>query len=363
MNQSQQDYESRIETLRVEKQALFQQITGLNERNMNQVMLLKRLESARQAERKEFEAQISELKEALLQERIKSRNYKHFENGTLSPSASSRTLVASPPREKRHDQNGESNDRSVSIEDRKNWKEAGLSPQPPNAVIEQSAFLDVAMKKKGQSQRRLWGNLFGSATKESENEKELSRNKSIVERTTESQSSKLTKDIMQALDENKHIVEEREEELRAREEVQRVKEDALQNYKRLSQMEKQGSRWKLLSIFREEDTTHTDKTIPTHDENLDSTDLDVDTLRRLIADRTAGMDDDNEEGKKEDQVYIDERHENDSDSDEFGDEDEDDEDDVYTEEEPQAIKAEKDLIQKENNKEPSDKAEDNEEEV
>jgi hypothetical protein len=321
MNQSQEDYEKRIETLKIEKQALLEQIAGLNQRNTNQVMLLKRLESARQADRKEFDM----IKEALLQERIKSRNYKHFENGRLSPSASNRTRVVLPPIENGH-KNGESN-RTVSREDRKNWKEAGLSSEPPNAVIVQSAFLDAAMKKKELSQRRFWGNLFGS-TKESENE-HTSLNKSVVEKTPESRSSILTKDIQQALDENKRFVEEREEELRAREEVQRIKEDALKNYKRLSQIEQQqGSQWKLLSAFSDEDA---DKTRPTDGVNAE---LDVDTLRRLIADRTAGMHDD--EDKKEDQVSINEKDDNDS-----AESWDEDEDDVYTEDEAQTIKPEK----------------------
>jgi hypothetical protein len=170
MNQLLEDHKKKIETLTIEKEAFLEQIAGLNERNKNQVGLLKRLEFARQADRKEFEAQMNVLKEELLQERIKSKNDNHFENDPLSPSPSNRTRVASPPIEKNgHHQNGESKHRRVSKEEWKDYKEAGLSSEPPNAVIIQSAFLDEAMKKKELSQRGFWGNLFGPNKVVSEN--------------------------------------------------------------------------------------------------------------------------------------------------------------------------------------------------
>lgn len=304
MNQSREDYVNTIKTLRSEKQALQERVAEMKERNTNQAMLLKRLESSRQADRKEFEAEVKELKEALAQERIKNRQQLQF--GPLSPSASNRSLVTSLPPVTNEGNNGESTgerNRRVSRANRDSWRQEVLSSEPLNTVIVQSAFLDAAIKKKEKSQRGFWGKLFAPTTEPEEENPAL--NASIAKITQESRTSILSKDIMQAMDENKRLVQDREESLRVREEVQRFKEDALKNFERTSQLEKQGSRWNLLNGSHEEEEEKHKTTASTDAVNLDNLSkiqdsdvLDVDTLRRLIADRTAGMgDDEKEEGK------------------------------------------------------------------
>eukprot|EP00980_Cylindrotheca_fusiformis_P029947 scaffold24080_cov142-Cylindrotheca_fusiformis.AAC.2 len=305
-NTNQANLLKRLESWRQEdrnefEKQLTEQVAELKKRNTNQANLLKRLESSRQEDRNEFEKQLNELKEALSQERIKSR--RHFQDGPLSPSASNRSLIASPPQppRKKEPLREREKNREVTQEERNSWKQEVIISEPLNGVIVQSHFLDAAIKKK-EAQRGFWGKLFNSS-RELE-PKDPAFNESMSKITQESGTSTLTKDIMAALEENERLVNGREGELRAPE-AQRVKENALKIFKRVSRTETDGSQWKLLRVFSSEDD---DKDIG------DSPDLNVDTIRRLIADRTAVLNDkDIGEGKEEN--FEPEEDENDNDGD------------------------------------------------
>ncbi|CAJ1941071.1 unnamed protein product [Cylindrotheca closterium] len=306
MSPSENEYEETIANLKQEKEDLEKQVSMLNERNRNQAMLLKRLDSARQTDRTEYEAQILELKEALSQERIKTRRAANFQNGPWSPSASQRSVMA-PITSPRQTTQSEGDPRQVSLDDRKSWKDStgsltsSGSDRLGNTAQVQSALLGAAMKQKQRKQNKggFWS-LFGNDNHNEDTESESAkRDAAILKNNEESRTSILTKEIMQALEENKRVIVEREEELSAREEVQRVKEEAIRKNQQRRMSEKMSSSFGLLSFGSDNiDEDGDNVRAPTTPDQVnmmnisklrDSDLLDVDTLRRLIADRTAGM--------------------------------------------------------------------------
>lgn len=298
------EYEEVIATLKREKEELTKEVETLNKRNSNQAILLKRLESARQDDRKMFEAQISELKFKLSEERIKTRRA-FLQNSPLAPSASQRSVMSSPSMTNNAPSRGQSDgnySRQVSEDDRKNWKESTAEPtssdngRQGNPARVQGALLGAAVKKKKRKEKQnsFW-DLFGS-TEEEDADDELTRhNAALLQKTEEDRTSLLTKEIKRVLEENKRVFEEREQELLAREEVQRVKEDAI----RKSQMHQAlNSSFGMLGFGGDGDDEKDSPPAPRTPDDVnmdniskmrDSDVLDVDTLRRLIAARTAGM--------------------------------------------------------------------------
>lgn len=300
MSESKNDYEEIIANLKREKEELEKQVQALNERNSNQAMLLKRLESARQADHNLYEKEIAELKVALSEERIKTRRAL-MQNNPLYPSGSQRSVMSSPPTTSVSRAQSDGNDRHVSPDDRKTWKDstgdlASLNSERfGNTAQVQGALLGAAMKKKQRKENKggFWS-LF--APTEEEPEDELSkRNEALLKKNEDDRKSILTKEIMQALEENKRVIEEREQELAAREEVQRVKEEAM---RKSHQQLALSSSFGLLNFSGEKDDEEDDVPAPKTPDQVnmnnisklrDSEMLDVDTLRRLIADRTAGI--------------------------------------------------------------------------
>mmetsp|Transcript_21878 Transcript_21878/g.54086 ORF Transcript_21878/g.54086 Transcript_21878/m.54086 type:complete len:361 (-) Transcript_21878:420-1502(-) len=345
MSPYENEYEETIANLKQEKEDLEKQVSTLNERNRNQAMLLKRLESARQQDRNDYEAQISELKEALSQERIKTRRAANFQNSPLSPSASQRSVMPSfstitPPR--RMQSEGES--RQVSKDDRKSWKDStgGLTSSGNdrlgNTAQVQSALLGAAYKKKQRKENKggFWS-LFGPTEEDSDSES-AKRDAALLKENEDSRKSILTKEIMQALEFNKRGIVEREQELLAREEVQRVKEEAIRKNNQTRRLsEKLSSSFGLLTfssgdldIEGDDDEDNTTPPATPDQVNMnnirkirDSEVLDVNTLRRLIADRTAGIQEEDLLTNTTIVVGMEEKEES-SESDDYGPEEDDD---------------------------------------
>ncbi|KAL3932916.1 MAG: hypothetical protein SGBAC_010626 [Bacillariaceae sp.] len=320
MSPNDNEYEELIATLKQEKEALEKEVATLNERNRNQAMLLKRLDSARHSDRTDYEAQISELKLALSQERIiKTRSAANFRNSPLKSSASQRSIAASPSMATTPPRRTQSDGYygQVSKDDRKSWKDSttgGITSSGHdrlgNTAQVQSALLGAAMKKKQRKENPGGGfwSLFGGTTEEEEEDTEsenAKRNAALLKQNEDSRHSILTKEIMQALEDNKRVILEREEELLAREEVQRVKEEAIRKNQLQRRMSNSFNASLRILNFGSNDGDSGDEEngvrAPTTPDQVnmdniskirDSEVLDVDTLRRLIADRTAGIKDD-----------------------------------------------------------------------
>jgi hypothetical protein len=308
-------YEKHIQKLHKEKQSLALQINQLTERNKNQAVLVKRLESCRQEDRKTFNLQLDKLKEALSKARIKMikgldspPNFGNNNNLVVlaTPSPHKTPIKLSPAQKKIADKHI----RQVTKGERNSWKQGVLTDGQgyqlaeaeygtPEASSVQGAFLAAAIKKKEESQRGgFWDFIFGGGGESEEgNKTDL-----ISKEAQVSEVSGLTKDVMQALEENKRLIAEHEEGLRFKENVQRVREEVLES-PTIDVNRRRSSSWGLLgriiidgeSDFEEEEqktkraTRPEDITMDNIQFIRDSEELDVSTLKRLIATRTSTM--------------------------------------------------------------------------
>jgi hypothetical protein len=143
----------------------------------------------------------------------------------------------------------------------------------------QSVFLESAIKK--AQKKGLWDNLFGPK----EEEIVLPMPTTLEEQVSDS--SLLTREIMQAMQENDQMQAEREERNRAREAQE--KEKAQENVKQM----KSAVKWGIFNMFNATDEEDSSEDEKEEDEKKGDgafdEDIDIDTLRWLAANRTAGL--------------------------------------------------------------------------